>query len=354
MLPAARGPAAARDGRADPTRAAAAGGWRGAPPADRPELGRAPDRLAVLGGAVAFGTAAMKQDISPAAPLPKRILGRTAANIPVLGLGLGPLGIADFPPEDLQAVVEAAIEDWGSPVLVDVQWDYGQAETNLAPLLKKRRADIFIVTKTAKQERAEVVASIEESLKRLGIEAADAVLLNNIGLLDLDRLFKPGGALAGLQELRKRGLVRHLGMSGHMLTQAFIRTLESGEFDLAMFVVNFVDRHTYNFEEKVIPVAKKHNAGILAMKVLGGAASGYERKDQRAMVADADIEPAIHYALGVPSVCTAVIGCKSIEEVRLAGQAARRYRPMSREQYQALMKRGARLAKIWGQHLGEV
>src|SRR4030042_1929041 len=69
---------------------------------------------------------------------------------------------------------------------------------------------------------------------------------------------------------------------GPMLTRAFVRTLESGEFDLAMFVVNFVDRHTYNFEGKVIPVARKHNAGIVAMKVRGGSASGYERKDQRA------------------------------------------------------------------------
>jgi len=311
-------------------------------------------RLAVLGGAVAFGTAALKKDVSLAIPLPKRILGRTGVNIPVLGLGLGPLGIANFPPEELRAVVEAAIEDWGGPVLVDVQWDYGEAETNLALLLKKRRADIFIVTKTAKQEQGQVVASIEESLGRLGIESADAVLLNNIGLLDLERLFKPGGALAGLQEARKRGLARYLGVSGHMLTQAFVRTLESGEFDLAMFVVNFVDRHTYNFEGKVIPVARKHNAGVVAMKVLGGSVSGYEGKDQRAKMVDTDLEPAIHYALGVPSVCTAVIGCKSIEQVRLAGQAARRYRPMSRGQHLTLMKHGEQLAKEWGPHLGEV
>ncbi len=311
-------------------------------------------RLAVLGGAVAFGTAGPEQDSSPSVPLPKRILGRTGINIPVLGLGLGPLGIADFPPEELRAVVEAAIEDWGGPVLVDVQWDYGKAETNLAPLLNKRRSDIFIVTKTARQEQAQVVASIEESLERLGIETADAVLLNNVGLFDLERLFKPGGALAGLQEARKRGLIRYLGVSGHMLTRAFIRTLESAEFDLAMFVVNFVDYHTYNFEGKVIPVARKHNAGIVAMKVLGGSAAGYERRDQRAKLADSDLEPAVHYALGVPDVCTAVIGCKNIEQVRLAGQAARRFRPMSRERHQELMKHGEQLAKEWGQHLGEV
>jgi predicted aldo/keto reductase-like oxidoreductase len=311
-------------------------------------------RLAVLSGGFAAGRRASGQEARPPVPLAKRVLGRTGAKIPVLGLGLGPLGIANFPPEKLQAVVEAAIEDWGSPVLVDVQWDYGQAEINLAPLLKKRRTDIFMVTKTWEQQQEKVIASIEESLRRLAIESVDAVLLNNIGLFDLERLFKPGGALAGLQDLRKRGLVRHLGLSGHMLTRAFIRTLESGEFDLAMFVVNFVDRHTYNFEEKVIPVARRHDVGVAAMKVLGGSASGYERKDQKPLLAGSDIEPAIHYALSVPDVCTTVIGCKSVEEVRQAGQAARRYRPMSGEQHQALLKRGEQLAKKWGQHLGEV
>jgi predicted aldo/keto reductase-like oxidoreductase len=314
-------------------------------------------RLAALGGAFAVNVGAaepLMQKAFPAGPLPKRILGRTDVRIPVLGLGLGPLGIANFSPEELQAVVEAAIEDWGSPVLVDVQWNYGQAETHLAPLLKKRRADIFIVTKTWEQDQVKVVASIEESIRRLGIESADAVLLNNIGLFDLDRLFKPGGALAGLQEIRKRGMARHLGLSGHMLTHALVRTLESGEFDLAMFVVNFVDRHTYNFEEKVIPVARKHNVGVAAMKVLGGSASGYERKDQRAKLEASDFEPAIRYALGVPGVCTAVLGCKSIEEMRLAGQVARRYRPMGKEELQSLMKRGEQLAREWGRHLGDV
>jgi len=310
-------------------------------------------RLAMMGGALTVGTGPIRQNAFQSVPVPKRILGRTGAKVPVLGMGLGPLGIAKFSPQELQGVVEAAIEDWGSPVVVDVQWNYGDAETYVAPLLKKRRADIFIVTKTWEQEKPKVITSVEDSLRRLGVDWADAVLMNNIGLLDLDRMFKPEGALAGLQDLRKRGLVRYVGISGHMLTRAFVRTLRTGEFDLAMPVVNFVDRHTYNFEEKVIPIAVKHNVGVMAMKVLGGSAAGYERKDQRAKLDISDVEPGIHYAVGVPGVSTAILGCKSVEEVREAGRAARRYRPLTEEQSQALMARGRQLAKEWGTHLGE-
>lgn len=311
-------------------------------------------RLAMMGGALTVGTGPIGQTPFRSVPLAKRILGRTGAKVPVLGIGLGPLGIAKFSPQEVQAVVEAAIQDWGSPVVVDVQWDYGDAETYIAPLLKKRRADIFIVTKTWEQEKPKVIASVEKSLRRLSVDQVDAVLMNNIGLLDLDRMFKPDGALAGLKDLRKRGLARYLGISGHMLTRAFVRTLGTGEFDLAMPVVNFVDRHTYNFEEKVIPIAVKHNVGVLAIKVLGGSAEGYERKDQRPKLDKSDVEPAIHYVLGVPGVSTAVLGCKSIEEVLKAGQAARRYRPMTEEKNRVLIARGRQLAKEWGTHLGEV
>lgn len=310
-------------------------------------------RLAMLGGVLTGGPCPIRQNAFQSVPLPKRILGRTGVKVSVLGIGLGPLGIAKFSPQELRDAVEAAIEDWGSPVVVDVQWDYGDAEIHVAPLLKKRRADIFIVTKTWEQEKPKVIASVEDSLRRLGVDRADAVLMNNIGLLDLDRMFKPDGALAGLQDLRKRGLIRYMGVSGHMLTRAFVRTLGTGEFDLAMHVVNFVDRHIYNFEEKVIPIAVKHNVGVMAMKVLGGSAAGYERKDQRAKLDISDVELAIHYALGVPGVSTAILGCKSVEEVRASGRAARRYRPLKEEQSRALMTRGRQLAKEWGMHLGE-
>lgn len=123
-------------------------------------------RLALFGGALAVSRSAPREHLIPAEPLPKRVLGRTGARIPVLGLGLGPLGIAGFSPEELQAVVEASLEDWGTPVLVDVQWNYGDAEIHLAPLLKRRRTDIFIVIKTWEQEQFQALMKRGESLAK--------------------------------------------------------------------------------------------------------------------------------------------------------------------------------------------
>ena len=141
-------------------------------------------------------------------------------------------------------MVHAALDEWGGLVIMDVQPDYGDAERHLAPVLRARRNQIFIMTKTWEQARAGAFASVQQSVRRLGVEYVDAVLLNNIGLFDLGRLFSTDGALAGLRDARRDGMLRYVGLSGHMGRDRFATALDSGEFDIAMPALNFVDRHT--------------------------------------------------------------------------------------------------------------
>ena len=311
------------------------------------------ERMAHVGAATTVAMTVGYRPVLGTSALPQRTLGRTGAKISILGLGLGPLGIANYSPAEVEKIVTAALDLWGGVVYLDVQPDYGDAEQNLAPLLLRRRQDIFIATKTWEQSESAVMASVQDSLRRLKVSRVDAVLLNNIGMFDFERLFRPKGALAGLKKAQKHGLVRYIGISGHMGTSALAQALESGEFDIVMPVVNFVDRHTYNFEEKVLPIAAKHNVGIVAMKVLGGAVSwDYSTRSQRALLTGNDYQPAIHYALGVTGISTAVIGCKTVKEVQSAAKAARSYRPINGKRYAALMERGRDLAAQWGKHFG--
>lgn len=286
--------------------------------------------------------------------LEQRTLGRTGIKVSVIGLGFGPLGLGNYSQAELLAVSQAAIDD-EHLTYFDVQPDYGNAEVYLKPLLRTHRNSIFLATKTGEQTREGVLTSAQESVRRMGVNYVDALLLNNIGMFDMDCLFRPDGAIAGLKQAQDQGLVRFLGVSGHMGIHNFIQALDSGEFDIAMPVINFVDRHTYNFEEKVLPVAGKHRVGVVAMKVLGGAVSlDYSTRQQRGLIAGDFYEQAIHYSLGVPNVCTTLIGCKSIEEIRLAKQAGRRTHPMSKEKLQELLKHGKKMAAQWGAHLGPV
>ena len=192
-------------------------------------------------------------------------------------------------------------------------------------------------------------------MRRFGVEYVDAVLLNNIGLFDPGRLFSTDGALAGLRDAQRDGLLRYVGLSGHMGRDRFAIALDSGEFDIAMPALNFVDRHTYNFEGTVLPVAHKHGAAVVAMKVLGGAVGwDYSTRAQRALLLGDDYEPALHYALGLPDVAAAIVGCRSVEEVRQAKETASRFSPLNEAEIARLLDRGKMLAAQWGTHFGPV
>lgn len=196
-----------------------------------------------------------------------------------------------------------------------------------------------------------MLSAVEESRERLGVERIDVVLLSNAGMFDLARIVASDGALAGLNEARERGMTRYVGLSGHTRPDLLAGAVETGSFDLAMVVVNSADRHTYAFEGLVLPVAKKWNTGVVAMKVLGGAVgSDYRSREQRGLLIGDDYEPALHYALDVSGVAVAVIGCKSIDEVKAAAEAARRCRPLSPEALARLLARGREVAAQWGRH----
>ena len=279
--------------------------------------------------------------------LPRRTLGRTGVEVAIIGLGLAPLGMAGFSPQEFQAVVEAAIAEGVS--YLDMQPNYGEAESLLAPVLRKNRDRLFVVTKTWEQSKQDVMGSIAGSLERLGVPFIDAVLLNNIGGYDLKALFGADGAMAGLREARRRGQVRFLGLSGHYRPGYFVRALESGEFEIVMAPLNFVDRHVYAFEHDILPAAAKCGAGVVAMKTLGGAVGlKYDTREQTAMLPASDHRSAIHYVLGLPQVSCAVIGCKSVEEVRLATLAGRQYRPLSESELADVLAQGKELGAQWG------
>ncbi len=305
-------------------------------------------------GILALNALELLEACSSKTTLGQRTLGRTGIKVSIIGLGFGPLGLANYSQSELLEVAQAAIDD-EYVTYFDLQPDYGNAEIYLAPFLRAHRNNVFLATKTWEQTREGVLNSAQNSVRRMGVDYLDALLLNNIGMFDMNRIFSPDGAITGLKQAKKQGLVRFLGISGHMEINNFIQVLNSGEFDIAMLVINFVDRHTYNFEEKVIPVAAKHGVGVVAMKVLGGAVSlDYSTRQQHALIAKDYYEQAIHYSLGVADVCTAVVGCKSIAEIQLAKQAGRSYHALSRYKLQELLKHGKEMAAQWGAHLGPV
>lgn len=298
-------------------------------------------------GELVLGSAAA----TAAETLPSRVLGRTGVRVPVLGFGMAPLGSDRSTPGEVTRLVNMAI-DLGLTYL-DVAPIYGNAESKLREVLKTRRGEVFLVTKVnaLRPTRDGVLRQLEESLRRLGTDHVDAVHLHNLGDFDRTRVFTRSGALGGLQEARRQGLLRFIGASGHMRPGRFVEAIETGEIDFCMNGLNFADRYTYDFEGLVLPAARKANVGMVAMKVLGGPVRWKYDVGVPGTLA-AYYGPSIRYSLGLPGVACAVIGFTTEEEVRKAVAVTRNLQPLSEAERRWLVEDGRKLAGLRGECFG--
>ena len=137
----------------------------------------------------------------------------------------------------------------------------------------------------------------------------------------------------------------------------FLPFIESGDVDVILVALNFVDRYTYNFEETVLPLARKHNVGVVAMKAFGGPdnkSGSWGTRKATPMVGVDRVESAIRYALSLPGVATANLGVHTVEQLRQNLEIVRRYQPLTIEEQEQLTSAGRELAKEWGPHFGPI
>jgi len=288
--------------------------------------------------------------------LPTAVLGKTKQRLTRLGLGTWPCGKSrDVGVDGVARLVQEALElgiDF-----IDTAHNYGAAEEGIAQGLGKRREQVFLTTKVWADTAAEARKSLESSLRTLRTDHMDLVYLHSVGNRDVERVLAPGGAVDYLLKEKAKGTTRFIGISGHSMVMHFVPLIKTGKIDVVMMAMNFVDRHTYGFEDKVLPVARQHGMGVVCMKAFGGMRGGFATASGRpigAMVRRALLQQAVRYALDLPGVATAVIGPHTVEQLRENVQFVRNYKPLSKEEMQSLAKLGKQLAPKWGPHFGPV
>ena len=286
--------------------------------------------------------------------VPHRVLGKTGERVPILGYGSAPggMGLSD---DDAIALCHKAI-DLGV-TYIDTAPGYGRAHVQLGHVMSERRDEVFLVTKTLADEAEEALEILEKGLKDLQTDYVDLVYVHSMGNRNVDRVLAPDGALAGLREAQHRGWTRFVGVTAHNAPWRTARVLREADIDVVMLAMNLADRYTYNFENEVLPLAYERNVGVAAMKVYGGAKGmTYEKPATSALATHGphDHEAALGYALGLPGVCTAVIGMFSEEELVQNLEWARRFTPLSAADGIALEALGRAVAAEWGPHYGAV
>ncbi|MDQ1301152.1 MAG: 4Fe-4S ferredoxin-type protein, partial [Chloroflexota bacterium] len=140
---------------------------------------------------------------------------------------------------------------------------YGNSSLMLRPLIRGRRAQLILGTKTAEQTAAGAMARIEEDLRELDSDYLDIFYLRTYTQEMLAGHFAPGGSVEGALKAKAQGKIRALGLAGHSDLTALAQGIETGLVDVCMLPLNIVRREAL---EQVIPAAQRHDVGITIMK----------------------------------------------------------------------------------------
>lgn len=199
-------------------------------------------------------------DDRPAARIPHRTLGRTCRDVSLLGFGAEALGRNGRSFDDAARTLNAVI-DMGV-TLIDTASAYGNSEAFIGRALggaggRHRCGEFTLVTKcgwvnpdySAAWSPAEIAATIDESVRRLQVDAIDVLLLHSCDLETLKR----GEVIAAVQRARDQGKARFIGYSGDNEALAF--AIGTDAFDVIECSYNMLD------QANATAIAKAGSAG---------------------------------------------------------------------------------------------
>ena len=259
-------------------------------------------------------------------PLPQRPLGKTGVEVPIIGYGTAPLGkikIMDAPLLNKSAKLLNHAIDKGITYL-DTSPDYG-SQPKLGEVMKTRRDEVFLATKINKRRRGDVLAELQQNLKELQTDHVDLVQIHAINAMaDLEAALAPDGAIGALEEARRQGMTRFIGITGHARPAVLAHALERYDFDTVLSAMGVIDRLVTAPETVLLPVAQRKQAGVIAMKVYGHG----ELKQH---------ELALRYSLGLPGVSLAILGMEEETQIDQNVELAQRITPLGQAELDALI-----------------
>ena len=141
---------------------------------------------------------------------------------------------------------------------------YSDSEKKLGLALGHVREDITIATKTGALDTESFWRDLETSLQTLGTDHIDIYQFHNPPFCP-----KPGdetGLYEAMQEAKRSGKIRHIGITNHRLPIAREAVL-SGLYETLQFPFCYLADQQ---ELELVELCKAHNVGFIAMKGLSG------------------------------------------------------------------------------------
>lgn len=242
----------------------------------------------------------------------------------------------------MEMVIEAGVNH------IDVAPSYGQAEQRIGPWMPRERDRFFLGCKTMERTRGGAWDEMQRSLKLLQTDHFDLYQMHAVtNMEELDACTAKSGALEALVEAREKGLIRHIGITGHGIDSpaVFIEALNRFDFDSILFPLNFVQMAIPAFRrdaEALIALCTQKDVGTMVIKTTTKGPWGEKEKTATTWYEPFDemekIQQAVNFALSyeVTGLCTA----GDTRVLPLVLEACQNFTPLSQSEREAMIQSG--------------
>ncbi len=257
--------------------------------------------------------------------LPTTILGRTGLQVTRLGIG----GAYCATPEGYRAALDLGV------TYLDTARIYrdGDDERVVGEAISGRRHEIVLASKSDKRDARGARGDLETSLRLLGTDYLDVWQIHYLNTAEeREKALGPGGAYEAAVKAREQGLVRFIGVTGHVWPEV-AKAVATGLFDTVLCWYNCAKPEP---ETTVFPEAAAHGTGVVIMNATS---------TDKLLEAD-DVPPLpgfYRYVLAHPTVNVVLRGLREVAPFQQVAEAlAERatLAPGEKERYEAY---GARM-----------
>lgn len=298
---------------------------------------------AVAGFYPNIGSAAeMALQMNKKGKLPLRPLGKTGYMVGIYSLG-GQASIETPGKEEISFKIINRAIDLGinyidtaaaygrSGATVTRAQAMGHSERNMGQVMKTRRKEVFLASKTHDRTYDGSMRLLEQSLKNLQTDHLDLWQIHNVKtaeLKELDKFFASDGVVKAMEKARDEKMVRFLGITGHESPEVLKALAERYPFDNVLVAINAADKHFDPFIEKFLPTAVDKKMGIVGMKI-----PARDRIFEHGGIIT--IKEAMEYVMSLP-VSTIIIGLDDIPQLEENIKIAQNFKPLTADQMLAI------------------
>ena len=153
---------------------------------------------------------------------------------------------------------------------IDTARSYRESEELVGKAVHKRRGEFYLATKARTRREDQIMEELENSLGFLKTDRIDLYQIHFVNSTeDLEDVLSGGGALSVLKKIREKGVIDHIGITGHD-PGLLLKAAKTGEFDTVQGALSYIEKPQSALD--LIDFCSKNDIGFIVQKPLAGGA----------------------------------------------------------------------------------